>query len=219
MAEQGFQKTMLENEAYSWSLLGSSAPHWDVDCLGPTQPTYRAATENLKLASSSQLPEEGEGGKKENFNAGDKKWRGGHRLMANRPKRATGWATWATYPYLLARHGPGNARPSPCIVSAASSLAWEGQQVSLLHAPLPWQGTANPGLFGNVNRDDKCSWAFELCREHDWEPEINEGLWAKMRSQWPSYYPSKLHAQRILGSCECLLRSRWHQVLSAQRFS
>lgn len=67
MAEQGFQKTMLENEAYSWSLLGSSAPHWDVDCLGPTQPTYRAATENLKLASSSQLPEEGEGGKKENF--------------------------------------------------------------------------------------------------------------------------------------------------------
>ena len=47
------------------------------------------------------------------------------------------------------------------------SPVWEGQQVSSGRAPLSWQGTENPVLAGNMNRDDKCSGACELCGKHD----------------------------------------------------
>lgn len=99
------------------------------------------------------------------------------------------------------------------------SPVWEGQQVSPCRAPLSWQGTENPVLFGNLNRDDKCSWACELCGKHDRKPEINKRLWAKMRSQWQSRYPSELFMLRGFQGLVSAPRSRWRHVPSAQSFS
>lgn len=48
----------------------------------------------------------------------------------------------------------------------AWALAWGREQVPPAWAPLKPQGTANPVLLGNVNKDDKYSQAFELCRGH-----------------------------------------------------
>lgn len=111
-----------------------------------------------------------------------------------------------------------HARPS-LVILVVPSPAWEGQQVPSFHAPLSWHGTANPVCFGNMNRGDKCSWAFALCREHDWKPEINKRLWAKTRSQWQSHYLSKLFMLRRFQSLVSVYAEAGGIMVSQQFFT
>lgn len=138
MTEQRFQETMLEEWGLELKPVNVFCSLLRSRRLRPTQSTYRAVTENFKLASASKRGRRGGGILYTLWTGSEREVRGC--LMSSWPERATGhlWPEMHNrICYLLARHGPGNSRPSLIILAGPSP---HGKDSRCPHSVLPSQG-------------------------------------------------------------------------------